>query len=115
VRWRIGSALHLPPALHTVVAGPIASAAAWYARLAHGVPLGGARPAARLAQARVPVLVIHGTADRQIPVGDARTLAASNPRLVSLWLVGGATHTQAWAAAPREYPERVLRFLAAHQ
>ena len=115
VRWRIGSALHLRPGLHPVVAGPIAWAALWYTRLAHGVPLGSARPVARLAQARVPVLVIHGTADRDIPVGDAQTLAAANPRLVSVWLVGGAAHTQAWAAASREYPERVLRFLAAHQ
>ncbi len=115
VRWRIGSALHLRPGLHPVVAGPIAWAALWYARLAHGVPLGSARPVARLAQARVPVLVIHGTADRDIPVGDAQTLAAANPRLVSLWFVSGAAHTQTWAAASREYPERVLRFLAAHQ
>ena len=29
---------------------------------------------------RVPVLIIHGTADREIPDADARALAAANPR-----------------------------------
>jgi alpha-beta hydrolase superfamily lysophospholipase len=112
---RIGAWLHLPHALHAVVAGPIVSTAMWYARLRHGVPLSTASPVARLARARVPVLVIHGTADREIPEADARALAAAQPRFVTLWLVDGAAHTQAWATAPREYPGRVLQFLAAHQ
>jgi alpha-beta hydrolase superfamily lysophospholipase len=113
--WRIAASLHLPHALQTIVAGPIVSAGMWYARVWHGIPLAAASPARRLAAARVPVLVIHGTADREIPVSDARLLAAANPRFVTLWLVEGATHTQAWAASPREYPARVLAFLAAHQ
>ena len=91
------------------------SAGMWYARIWHGIPLTAASPAGRLAEARVPVLVIHGTGDREIPAADARVLAASNPRFVTLWVVEGATHTHAWAAAPREYPARVLAFLAAHQ
>ena len=112
---RIGAALHLPRALHATIAGPIVWTAVWYTRLRHGVSLTAASPVRRLTQARVPVLVIHGTDDREIPVADARALAAANPRFVTLWLVNGATHTQGWATAPREYPARVLRFLAAHQ
>jgi hypothetical protein len=59
-RWRIGTELHLPGALHGLVANPFVAAAV-------------------------------------------------------LYLVPGAVHTQAWTAAPREYPARVLAFLAAHQ
>jgi pimeloyl-ACP methyl ester carboxylesterase len=86
-----------------------------YARLRHGVALRNASPITRFAGTRVPVLIIHGTADREIPDADARALAASNPRFAILWLVPGAAHTQAWAAAPRTYPGRVLSFLRAHQ
>jgi uncharacterized protein len=112
---RIGARLHLPPVLHLAVAGPVVWAAMAYARLRHGVPLRDASPIARFAGTRVPVLIIHGTADREIPDADARALAAANPRVVTLWLVPGAAHTQAWGAAPRTYPPRVLSFLRAHQ
>jgi alpha-beta hydrolase superfamily lysophospholipase len=112
---RAGARLHLPSALHAAIAAPIVWAAVGYAHLRHGVRLRDASPIARFARARVPVLIIHGTADREIPADDARTLAAANPRFTTLWLVPGATHTQAWAAAPREYPARVLAFLKAHQ
>jgi uncharacterized protein len=113
--FRIGSALRVPRALHSVVAAPVVSAAMWYARVRHGVALSAASPVQRLARSRVPVLVIHGTGDREIPASDARTLAAANPRVVTVWMVEGAGHTRAWATAPREYPARVARFLAQHQ
>jgi uncharacterized protein len=112
---RIGARLHLPPVLHRAVAGPVVWAGMAYARLRHGVALRDASPIARLAGTRVPVLIIHGTADREIPDADARALAAVNPRFTTLWLVPGAAHTQAWGAAPRTYPARVLSFLRAHQ
>jgi alpha-beta hydrolase superfamily lysophospholipase len=115
VRSRIGDRLHLPRALHSPVGHPIVWAAMWYARLRHGVALRDANPIARFAGARVPVLIIHGTADREIPYAHARALAAANPRFATLWLVPGATHTRAWGAAPREYPARVLAFFRAHQ
>jgi uncharacterized protein len=112
---RIGDRLHVPPALHRPAGSPIVWAAIWYARLRHGVPLRNSSPIARFAAARVPVLIIHGTADREIPDAHARALAAANPRIATLWLVPGAAHTGAWRAAPREYPARVLAFLRAHQ
>src|SRR4051812_30534720 len=114
-RGRIGARLHLPRALHALVAGPIVAAAMAYARLWHGVPLGAVSPIERFAQSRVPVLIVHGTGDREVPDADSRALASANPRFATLWLVEGASHTEAWATAPHEYPARVLRFLAAHQ
>jgi alpha-beta hydrolase superfamily lysophospholipase len=115
VLYRIGDRLHVPRSLHRAVAAPIVWAAMGYARLRHGVALRNASPIARFAGARVPVLIIHGTADREIPDGDARALGAANPRFATLWLVPGAAHTRAWGAAPRDYPARVLAFLRAHQ
>jgi uncharacterized protein len=114
-RWRIGTGLHLPDALHGLVASPFVAAAGWYTRGWHGIALQSASPVARLRLARVPLLVIHGTGDRHVPSSDAQRLADASPRFVTLWLVPGAVHTQAWAASPREYPARVLAFLAAHQ
>jgi uncharacterized protein len=114
-KWRIGTQLHLPAPLHGIVATPFITAAGWYTQAWHGIELQSASPVTRLARSRVPVLVIHGTADRHVPPSDAQMLAEANPRFVTLWLVPGAVHTQAWAAAARVYPARVLAFLAAHQ
>jgi len=114
-KWRIGTQLHLPASLHGIVATPFITAAGWYTQAWHGIELQAASPVSRLARSRVPLLVIHGTADRHVPPSDARMLAEANPRFVTLWLVPGAVHTQAWAAAARAYPARVLAFLAAHQ
>jgi hypothetical protein len=114
-KWRIGTRLYLPDSLHGIVATPFVAAADWYTQGWHGIALQSASPVSLLTRARVPLLVIHGTGDRHVPPSDARMLAEANPRFVTLWLVPGAVHTQAWAAAPRAYPARVLAFLAAHQ
>ena len=58
-----------------------------------------------------PVLIIHGELDNAAcTVDDARRLyrAAGDPR--ELWIVPGAGHCGAHAAAPQAYEERVLGF-----
>jgi pimeloyl-ACP methyl ester carboxylesterase len=85
------------------------------ARMRTGVNLSDADPSRALRDATTPVLLIHGVADRNMPLRHAEMLAASNPDRVTLWLIANATHTAAWAAAPEEYPRRVLAFFAAHE
>ncbi|HWI60364.1 MAG TPA: alpha/beta hydrolase [Symbiobacteriaceae bacterium] len=60
-----------------------------------------------------PLLLIHGTADRVIPVAESEKLmaaAAGNP-LAELWVVPGARHTHSYEADPAAYIQRVVGFL----
>jgi uncharacterized protein len=62
-----------------------------------------------------PILLIHGAADRQIPVSNAYLLKQAAASNAELWLVDGADHlvfTQdGIGPADRAYRERILDFL----
>jgi fermentation-respiration switch protein FrsA (DUF1100 family) len=83
-----------------------------YVRLRYGVNLLDVAPVAAIGRIRVPVLLIHGDADRNTPPYHAAALARAAPR-ATLWLVPGAGHTFAWRTAPQEYPRRIVAFFAA--
>jgi fermentation-respiration switch protein FrsA (DUF1100 family) len=91
------------------VGRPAAYAGMGYVRLRYGVHLLDASPIAAIARVRVPILLIHGDADRNTPPYHAAALARAAPR-ATLWLVPGATHTAAWRAAPQEFPRRIVAF-----
>ena len=114
-RFRLAERFGVPRRLQSLLVEPFIGSASTYARLRYGLDLRHASPADGVARSQVPVLVVHGTRDREIAVDDARALAAANPQTVTLWIVDGAPHVQAWATAPDEYPRRVLGFLATHQ
>jgi len=59
----------------------------------------------------VPVLVIYGEKDSQIPIENAYELKQSNSN-VELWIVEGADHGQAYAFNKREYEKRIKTFLS---
>jgi pimeloyl-ACP methyl ester carboxylesterase len=59
----------------------------------------------------VPVLLIHGGADRTVRPSDGRRLAALAGPSASHWEVPGADHGQARRAAPAQWDERVSAFL----
>lgn len=61
----------------------------------------------------VPILLIHGLRDDNVPPEHSRILAAADPG-ARLWLVKDAGHTSASSAAPEEFRRRVLEFFAAH-
>ncbi len=67
-------------------------------------------PAAAGMDSDVPILVIHGDQDTQIPVRNAHQLKKANPR-VELWIAKGSDHGQAHALYPDEYEQRVKDFL----
>jgi pimeloyl-ACP methyl ester carboxylesterase len=73
--------------------------------------MGEVDPGAALAATDVPVLLIHGAADRSTPVRHAHLLAAARAG-TPLWVVAGAGHTGSWSTAGRDYEDRVLAFLA---
>ena len=59
----------------------------------------------------VPILLIHGAADRTVPATDGRRLAAAIGPGVDHWIVPDAPHSAAHATDPRAYEARVTAFL----
>jgi pimeloyl-ACP methyl ester carboxylesterase len=87
--------------------------AMWVAERRYGIDLGRLDWASRSADLKIPTLIVHSDADDYVPDGPAKRLAAARPGLVTLDLVPGAGHTQAWNTDPAGYEQRVLGWLAA--
>jgi alpha-beta hydrolase superfamily lysophospholipase len=81
-----------------------------YAKLRYGLDLTQISPEDAVAASKVPVLLIHGGNDANIPPRHSVAIKARNPNLVSLWIVPGAVHTAASSAAPAEFEQRVLQW-----
>ena len=114
-RDRVAASLPFPPGIGRALAAPPVWAGFLYARLRYGLDFRAASPEAALAQSTTPVLLIHGLNDRLTPPAHSEILAASNRRWTELWLVPGAGHVNAFGAAPLQFEDRVLNFLAAYQ
>ena len=58
------------------------------------------------------MLLIHGTADEDVPLSHAYMLqqAGANDPNLQLWIVPGAEHVRAFRHVPDEYLKRVLAF-----
>lgn len=85
-----------------------------YARFRYGVDLAQANPASAVAASGVPVFLIHGLADTNLPPRHSEIIRARNPRVV-LWEPVGAGHCGASTAAPAEYERRVVGWFASHR
>ena len=59
----------------------------------------------------VPLLLIHGEADTTVPLADGRRLAALAGPGTEHWIVPGAEHSGAHAAAAQDYERRTTDFL----
>lgn len=59
---------------------------------------------------RIPILVVHGTADKTVPYKEGLALyrAAREPK--EMWSVAGGDHVQAFTLFGREYRPRLVRF-----
>jgi len=86
--------------LFPVAARPLVKIATWYSRRRYGVDVMKAAPIAALRGKTTPVLLIHGTADVNIPEQQSRELHDVNPGATVLWEVEGATHVNAMNADP---------------
>ncbi|MEU9153389.1 alpha/beta fold hydrolase [Streptomyces sp. NPDC048417] len=62
-------------------------------------------------QLTVPTLIVHGPDDTVAPWTYSRRLAVRRPDLVALHTVPDAPHGAMWNADPRQYEERLRRFL----
>jgi len=60
---------------------------------------------------RIPVLLIHGTADTRVPVAHARRIRdADTTPGTQLWLVDGVDHVEAFEKFPEEFAARTIAY-----
>jgi uncharacterized protein len=79
-------------------------------RLLHGFDLRAVRPVEQLRFIEPrPLMLVHGQADRLVPVGHARALAAAAP-WAGVWLLEGIEHAGAFDDDPELYTLRVIEF-----
>jgi pimeloyl-ACP methyl ester carboxylesterase len=88
-----------------------------YARLRYGVDLEEASPEDAVAASRVPVLLIHGKKDTNLPPRHSEIIlerSRSRMPVVVLWEPAEAGHTGAAGAEPREFERRVIGWFESH-
>jgi hypothetical protein len=109
---RVGQVSHTGSWLGQTVLRPAVELAFIYGRLTRGVNLAAASPEESVAGSRVPILLIHGLADSNIPPPQSEMIRARNPGDITLWEVPNAGHCGASSAAPAEFNARVLAWFA---
>jgi pimeloyl-ACP methyl ester carboxylesterase len=112
---RVSGFVHLGDWFGRSVGRPIIASAVIYARLRYDIDLLKPSPLDAVRHSAVPVLLVHGTDDRNISPWHSLVLAQAAPDHVQLWLVPAAGHTMAWTVAPQEFETRVVGWFQAHQ
>ena len=110
---KIGQRFHTGPWLGRTLLRPIVDSAFLCARLRYGLNMELASPEEAVARTHVPVLLIHGQSDANIPVRHSRRIAAKNPN-VSLWELPNTGHSNAIDTSPRQLEERLVTWFGTH-
>lgn len=111
---RVSGPLHLQSWFGRTLGRPVIWSAVVYSRLRYGINLLQPSPLDAVKSSKVPVLLIHGEADRSIAPRHSQLIAAAAPDHVELWLVPHAGHTMAWAAAHQKFESRLLGWFGSH-
>jgi dipeptidyl aminopeptidase/acylaminoacyl peptidase len=111
---RVGQAFRAGPWLGKTLFRLLVDIGFIYARVHYHVDLEQASPLAAVSGTHVPVLLIHGIGDHNIPLRHSEAIHASNPSDTTLWRVPGAPHTGAYRTRPSEFEQRVIRFFETH-
>jgi len=108
---RIGQPFHLGPWFGMTVGRPIIEFGMIYARSKYKINLEEASPMAALRNSSVPVLLIAGLADDNIPIRHSRMIHEQNPSVI-LWEVPGVGHGSAISDVPEDYERHVTEFVS---
>lgn len=111
---RVSGPLHLQSWFGRTLGRPAIWSAVIYSHIRYGIDLLAPSPLAAVKASQVPVLLIHGEADRNIAPRHSQLIANAAPDHVELWLVPHAGHTMAWAAAHQEFESRLLGWYGSH-
>jgi hypothetical protein len=103
---RMGQNFHAGPWLGRTLLRPVVELAFLYVRWKYGLDMLQASPEDSVAKTNVPVMLIHGQIDSNIPFRHARLIQARNPHSV-LWEVPNADHCGAINTAPEQFEQRL--------
>lgn len=115
---RIGEWVGTGPWIGQTLLRPVVWSGLVYARWRYGVNLAQSAPAEAVAGSRVPVLLIHGLKDNNLPPHNSEMILAKSVehnRHVALWEPPDAGHCGAAGAEPDEYERRVIRWFDTYQ
>jgi hypothetical protein len=110
---RVGQFFYTGPWLGRTLLRPVIDVAFLYSRWKYGFDLRQVSPATAVAATKVPVFLIHGQVDSNIPVRHSRRIKSLAPAAI-LWEVPHADHCGAISTAPEEFERRVLDWFATH-
>jgi pimeloyl-ACP methyl ester carboxylesterase len=110
---RVGQFFHTGPWLGRTLLLPVVEAAFAYARWHYHIDLARVSPMEAASSSQVPILLIHGMQDGNIPVRHSRAIKAHDPDLV-LWEVPGADHCGAISVAPTQFREKLITWFSSH-
>jgi pimeloyl-ACP methyl ester carboxylesterase len=111
---RVGQRFHTGSWLGRTLLRPIVEFAFVYARLKYKLDFERVSPADAIVRSKVPIFLIHGEVDSNIPVRHADLIVARNPG-VSLWQVPNAEHCGAMSTAPDEFRDKVAGWFVSHE
>jgi hypothetical protein len=111
---RMGQHFNAGPWVGRTIQRPVVEIALLMVRFRDHLDLTQASPADIVASTHVPVLLIHGQVDGNIPVRHSRLIKARNSR-IELWEVPGADHCGAISVAPAEFERRVVGWFETHE
>jgi hypothetical protein len=106
---RMGQPFHLGTWVGRTVLRPVVEIGFLRARWKYGLSMDEISPERAVANSNVPVFLIHGQIDSNIPVRHSRAIHALAPKTV-LWEVPGADHCGALSVAPQEFERRVTEW-----
>jgi dipeptidyl aminopeptidase/acylaminoacyl peptidase len=110
---RVGQFFHAGPWLGRTILRPVVEAAFGYARLKYGLNFEQVSPEKVVSTTKVPVFLIHGQKDSNIPVRHSLLIAADNAA-VTLWEVPNADHCGAISTARNEFEHRLIGWFDGH-
>jgi len=108
---RMGQSFHLGPWFGRTVLRPVVEFAFLYVRWKYRLEMKKISPEDVVATTSVPVLLIHGQVDSNIPVRHSHRIQARNPHAI-LWEVPNADHCGAISSAPSEFAEHILSWFS---
>jgi predicted alpha/beta-fold hydrolase len=111
---RFGQPFHTGPWLGRTFFRPTVEVAFFYVRLLYGLNMEAASPERAVVGSRVPVLLIHGLRDGNIPPYHSDRIQAHNRSSIVLWNPSEAGHTGAHQAEPQEFERKILGWFSTH-
>ena len=104
---RMSQPFHAGPWIGRTLLRPVVETAFLYARWKYKLDMEQVSPEKVVAASAVPIFLIHGRDDRNIPVRHSERIHSRNVN-VALWEVPKADHCGAISAAPQEFEKRLV-------